>query len=77
MYYNHNMSVEQVNNLYYLCCGNKKNSVLQEQDSKKLIEQSNLLSEEWFFKYLIDWIIILENRIMFYCDDLQSSIPRR
>lgn len=67
MYYSHNMSVGQVNNLYYLCY-DKKNPALKEQEVKKLIEKSKTLNEEWFFEYLIDWIITIENRIMFYCD---------
>ena len=61
------MSVGQVNNLYYLCY-DKKNPALKEQEVKKLIEKSKTLNEEWFFEYLIDWIITIENRIMFYCD---------
>ena len=75
MYYKHNIDAKQINNLYYSCVENKMPNISAEIET--IVRQSRVLSENDFHQFLIDMVIKIENKIMFYYDDLKSYNRKR
>lgn len=68
MYYNRKLEANQINNLYYSCVNVKIKAPNISAQIDALIQQSKLLGEKGFLDFLIDWVIIIENKISFVCD---------
>lgn len=68
MYYSRKLEAIQINNLYYSCVNAKIKTPNISAQIDNLIQQSKLLGEKSFLEFLIDWVIIIENKISFICD---------